>query len=258
MVTTAEGIVVLAATVTVAVAARTTVPTWRTLLAAAPWTVTAALAVVAARAGAYDPLTVPATPLFVTGVVALLAAGSWVGCIQLAALRDLPYRDRYLAASGIAAGSVLGATLLGYTDVSLLRLGWLAIAPIAAAGLAAVGYFLLGLSYTDALAELQLGGLYALAVVAFDGTASVVVERLGGTETAVVTAGLTWLSRAAGQDIPTWALLPTHLAVGIVFVACCGWVARKRRAIGLFCALAGSIVVLWSATVVLASAVLLG
>lgn len=254
-----EAVALLAAGLVVVVAVRTTAPNRLTVLAAGPWTVTAALAVVAADAGAYDALAVDPTPVTVTALVTALAAGTWAGCAELARLRGLPYRDRYLAATGIAAGTVLGGTLLVDATFAPQSLVWLVIAPVVAGVLAALGYFVLGLIYTDALAELQLGGLYAVAVVVFDATASaVVVEQLGGTETAVLTTGIVRVAEAAGLDPWTWALVPAHLGVGMAFVAACGWAGRKRHDVGAVCALVGSVVVLWSAAVVLLSAALLG
>lgn len=260
MVTSAEGVAVLVAIATLALAARATVPTRRTVLAAGPWTVTAALTLVAARTGVYDVLAIDATPITVTAAVTALAAGSWAGCAELANLREVPYQDRYLAATGGAVAVILGVTLVFHTGFEPLRLVWLVIPPVGAALLAALGYFVLGLIYTDALAELRLAGLYTLAVVVFDGAASVVVvEQLGLTETAVLTTALRWLVDAAvAVDLSGVALLPAHLGVGIGFVAICGWTERKRDGVGLLCALVGSIVVLWSSTVVLVAAVLLG
>lgn len=259
MLTSVEAAAVLAAVAMGGLAAQVVVPTWRTVLAAAPWTVTAAIAVIAAHIGAYDLLAVDASPLAVTASIAALAAASWVGCIELAALRDLAYRDRYLATTGTAAGLILGGSLLSHAEFTPLRLVWLAIAPIGAGLLAVVTYFVLGLVYTDALTELQLAGLYTVGVITFDGVASaIVVEQLGGTDTAVVTTGLIWVAEHVGHDPYIWALVPAHLLVGMLFVSACGWAGRYRHEAAILSALVGSIAVLWSATVLLVSTILLG
>jgi hypothetical protein len=259
MLTSIEAATVLAAAVMGGLAARVTVPTRRTVLAAAPWTVTAAIAVVAAHVGAYDTLAAGASPLAVTASIAALAAASWTACIELSALRELPYRDRYLAATGSAAAAVLGGTLLLSADFELLRFVWLVMAPIAAALLAVPAYFVLGLIYTDALAELQLAGLYTIAVIAFDGTASAItVEHLGGTDAAVVTTALLRLAERVGVDPSLWALLPAHLLVGVGFVGLCGWISRRRHEAAILSTLVGSVAVLWSTTVLLLSVAILG
>lgn len=259
MVTPVEAAAIVGAAFMGGIVAQVAVPTRRTILAAAPWTVAGALAVVASRAGAYETMAIDVTPLAVTAAVAALAAGSWAGCIELAALRDVPYRDRYLAATGAVAATVLGGSLLFYVDAAAIRLVWLAIPPVAAVVLAAVGYFILGLVYTDALSELRIAGLYTLGVVVLDGTASAVVaEQLGGTMTGVLTAALLLVARNLGVDPAVWALLPGHVFVGMVFVACCGWVGRYRHEAGLLVALLGSIALLWSGSVLLLSAILLG
>lgn len=259
MVTTVEAVAMIAAALMGGVVARLAVPTRRTVLAAGPWTVAAALAVVAARMGVYDTLAVEISPQTIIAVVAALATGSWAASIHIADLRDLPYRDRYLAATGGTTAVILGGALLFHADFSPLRLVWFLIVPVAAALLAAIGYFLLGLVYTDALSELRLAGLYTLGAIVLDGVASaVVVEQLGGTRTGMVTTGLRRLAELAGTDPFLWALLPGHVVVGMAFVGACGWVSRKRHAVGLLFALVGSIVVLWSATVLLLVAVLFG
>jgi hypothetical protein len=254
MLTSIEAATVLAAAVMGGLAARVTVPTRRTVLAAAPWTVTAALAVVAAHVGAYDTLGDSASPLAITASIAALAAASWTACIELAVLRELPYRDRYLAATGTAA-----AAILLYADFELLRFVWLVMAPVAAALLAVPAYFVLGLIYTDALAELQLAGLYTIAVLAFDGVASaIVVEQLSGTETAVVTTALLRLAERVSTDPYLWTLLPMHLLIGVGFVGICGWVSRRRHEVAILATLVVSVAVLWSTTVLLSSVALLG
>jgi hypothetical protein len=259
MLTSIEAATVLAAAIMGGLAARVTVPTPRTVLAAAPWTVTAAIAIVAAHVGAYDTLAAGASPLAVTASIAALAAASWTACIELAALRDLPYRDRYLAVTGSAAAAILGGTLLLYVDFELLRFVWLLMAPVAAALLAVPAYFALGLIYTDALAELQLAGLYTIAVLAFDGAASaIVVEQLGGTETAVVTTALLRLVERVNSDPSMWTLLPMHLLIGVGFVGICGWIGRRRHEAAILATLVVSVAVLWSATVLLLSVALLG
>jgi hypothetical protein len=259
MLTSIEAATVLAAAVMGGLAARVTVPTRRTVLAAAPWTVTAALAVVAAHVGAYDTLGDSASPLAITASIAALAAASWTACIELAVLRELPYRDRYLAATGTAAAAILGGTLLLYVDLRLLRFVWLVMAPVAAALLAVPAYFVLGLIYTDALAELQLAGLYTIAVLAFDGVASaIVVEQLSGTETAVVTTALLRLAERVSTDPYLWTLLPMHLLIGVGFVGICGWVSRRRHEVAILATLVVSVAVLWSTTVLLSSVALLG
>ncbi|WP_336133798.1 hypothetical protein [Natronomonas amylolytica] len=259
MVTSVEAAAMLAAALMGGLVARLAVPTRRTVLAAGPWTVTAALAVVAARMGAYDALAVEISSRAVIAAVAALATGSWAGSIHLADLRGLAYRDRYLAATGSAAAVILGGAVLFQADFPPLRLAWFVIAPTAAALLAAVGYFLLGLVYTDALAELRLAGLYTLGAIALDGVASaVVVEQLGGTRTGLVTTALDWLAGMAGVDPFLWALLPGHVVVGMAFVGACGWASKRSHAVGLLVALLGSIAVLWAAAVLLVATVLLG
>lgn len=259
MVTPVEAVAVLIAAFMGGVVARVAVPTRLTILAAGPWTLAGAFAVIASRAGAYESIAIDVTPLAVTAIVAALATGSWAGCIELAALRGVPYRDRYLAATGAVTATVLGGSLLFHVDAAAIHLVWLAIAPVAAGVLAAVSYFVLGLVYTDALSELRISGLYTLGVVTLDGTASaVVVEQLGGTQTGVLTTALLWVAETVGVDPFIWALLPGHLFVGMVFIAGCGWAGRYRHEAGLLVALLGSIAFLWSASILLLSAILLG
>lgn len=259
MVTPVEAAAMLAAALMGGVVARLAVPTRWTVLAAGPWTVTAALAVVAARMGAYDALAVEISSRTIIAAVAALATGSWAGSIHLADLRGLTYRDRYLAATGSTAGIILGGAVLFQADLSVLRLVWFVIAPVGAALLAAIGYFVLGLVYTDALTELRLAGLYTLGAITLDGvTSAVVVEQLGGTRTGMVTMALDWLAGMVGVDPYLWALLPGHVFVGMVFVGACGWANRRSNAVGLLFALLGSIAVLWSAAVLLVATVLLG
>lgn len=233
--------------------------TRRTVLAAAPWTIAAAAVTVAARAGAYDAVPADLSLVVLLSAVVVLSVVAWVGCAELAALRDVRYRDRYLAVSGAAAAFILLGALFVYVgDLEPLRLVWLVIAPVSAGAIAAVGFFLVGIVYTDALSELKLTGLYAATVVVLDGTASVSGSYLGGTERSVVTAGLQAVFGFAGLEASELALLPTHLAVAISVVAFCGWLSRTRGTLGVGLLLAVTTGVLASATVVLLSAVLLG
>ena len=150
-----------------------------TVLAVAPWPVAAGAVVVAGRAGAYDDLAV-SVPVLVAALGGV-AVAAWVLFARLAALRDLPYRERYLAVGGLGAAVVVLPALVGHVeDPSWVRVAWVAIAPVVAGVVAAVGYFLLGLVYTDALVAFRLAGLYVVGAVVLDGVASAtVVEEIG-------------------------------------------------------------------------------
>lgn len=232
----------------------------RTLLAAAPWTVAASCAVVAARAGVYDGMGLPITVPRLLAAVGIVAVGCWLLFVQVAVLRDVDARDRYLAATGLgAAVVVLVALLVHLGGAEPPRAIWLAIAPVLAGLFAAAGYFTLGLVYTDPIVQFRLAGLYAIATVVFDGIASAAaLEVLGYDEFGLVTAGIVAAVDAAGITLSTWLLLPIHVLVGVVSIAVCGWLTRRRDWLGTGLALAVSVLALGSATVVLLSAVLLG
>lgn len=250
-------VAVVAVVAAVAVASEAVPLTRRTVLAAAPWSVAAGAVVVAARAGVYGD----ATPVAVLLGAALgVAVGCWVLFAHLAALRGIPCRERYLAASGLGAAAVLGAALAGHVEgVPAARVVWLAFAPVLAGLLAAAGYFVLGLVYTDALVALRLAGLYVVGTVLLDGVASAVAGwALGVDESGVVTAGVAAVVASLGVDPATWQLLPVTAVLGVAFVGLCGWLARQYGPAGNGFALLASAVSLTSATVVLLSATLLG
>lgn len=230
------------------------------VLAAAPWAVAAAGAVVAGRAGAYGALDPAPSGTALAAAVVAVAAVCWVGFSGLAAARDVGHRERYLAASGGTAAAVLVAALLGSAaSTTAVRVSLLAVGPIAAGLLAAGGYFLLGLVYTDPVAELRLAGLYTVAAVVLDGIASAaVLAALGGEETGLLTLGFRAGLGAAGVDLPVTYLLPGHLLGGLLAVSVCARLARWRSAVGNACALAVSAVALCSGATVLLSAVVLG
>jgi hypothetical protein len=234
----------------------TAVPlTRRTVLAAAPWSVAAAGVVVAGRAGVYRTDT--AVLLAAVGGVAV---GAWVLFAHLAALRELPCRDRYLAASGLGAAVVVVAALASHVDgIAPSRVVWLAFAPVVAALLAAAGYFVLGLVYTDALVALRLAGLYVVGTVVLDGVATAASgAALGAEQYGVVTAGVAAVVGSLGVDLAVWQLLPVQAAVAVAFGGLCGWLARLYGPAGNGFALLASTVSLTSATVVLLSATFLG
>lgn len=229
--------------------------TRRTVLAAAPWSVAAGAVVVVARSGAHE-----GRGVVLLAAVAGVAVGSWVLFAHLAALRGLPYRERYLAAGGVGAVAVLGAALAADAgDVSPVGVVWLALAPVLAGLLAAVGYFVLGLVYTDALVAFRLAGLYVVGAVLLDGVASAAaVGSLDGEEFGVVTAGLATAVGALGVNPGVRQLLVVQAVLAVAFVGFCGRLARLYGPAGNGFALAASAVSLTSATVVLLSATLLG
>ena len=227
----------------------------RTVLAAAPWSVVAGAVVVAGRAGVYGTDVV-----VLLGAVGGVAVGSWVLFAHLAALRELPCRERYLAASGLGAAVVLAAALASHVEgVAPLRVVWLAFAPVVAALLAAAGYFVLGLVYTDALVALRLAGLYVVGTVVLDGVATVAADAaLGAEESGLVAGGVAAVAHSLGADLAAWQLLPVQAVLAVAFVGFCGWLARQYGPAGNGFALLASTVSLTSATVVLLSATLLG
>lgn len=232
----------------------------RTVLAAAPWTVAAASVVVAGRAGVYDGNDVVVTAPTLALAVAVLAVGTWVLSVRAAVVRGLPFRERYLAATGSGAAIVVFGALLGHVgSVPAVRLVWLAIVPVAAVLLAALAYFTLGLVYTDPLVVFRFAGLFAVAAVIFDGVATAAAARtLQTAESGVVSRFLSFPLAAVGVDPVSWLLVPLSVLAGVVVVAVCGVLARRRRRAGTACVLVTSVVSLASATIVLSAAVLLG
>lgn len=237
-----------------------TVPlTPRTVLAAAPWAVVAAGVAVAERAGVYAVLAPTPTSAGLLAAVAVLAVGGWLGTALLADLREVPFRERYLAVAGFAAATVVVVSLFAYVDLVALRLVWVLLVPVVAGLSAAAGYFVLGLVYTDALVELRVAGLYVVATVVLDGAASAAaVEALGRAEVGFVPAAVAAAVDAVGVSVSAWLLLPLYVLVGVVLAGVCGWLARRRGPLGNGCALVVSVAALCSATTVLLSAVLLG
>lgn len=230
----------------------------RTVFATAPWPVAAAGVVVAQRAGVYDGSGL-STALLVVAVGGT-AVACWVLFAHLAALRELPYRERYLVASGIGAAVVVTWAVVGNLgDLIWTRLVWLAFAPVLALLLAGCGYFVLGLVYTEALVTFRLAGLYVVWTFVLDGAASAVaVATLGGNESGVVTTGIVAVLAGVGVETSSWLLLPIHTLLGVVFVGCCGWLARQYDPAGYGFGLVASALTLGSASVVLLSATLLG
>jgi uncharacterized membrane protein len=258
---TAVFLAVLASALAVAVAARSgVVPlSGATVPAAAPWAGAAACVVVAARAGIYGLSSVPLPTAAALAAGAALAVGAWLGAIQLAVLRDVPYRERYLSAAGFGAVAVVAAALAAQLPVPPTRLAWLFVAVGVAALFGALGYLGLGFVYPEALAELDVTGLYLLATVAFEGSASAVAAGVFGYGdvgllTRLVGAGL----RAGGLVVSEWLFLPVHTFVGAAVVALCGYLERYRRPLGYGAALLVSVAALVSGGAVLLSAVLLG
>jgi hypothetical protein len=248
----------LAAVVVAAVGSRAVPLTRRTVLAAAPWSVAGGAVLVAGRAGAYDGVAIPA-PLIAASLGGV-ALGSGILTSQLAALRGVTARDRYLAAGGLGAAAVVLATLVGYVeDPAWARVVWLAVAPVVAGVFAAGGYFVLGLLYTDAVVEFRLVGLYVVgAVVRARAPPAHGGEALGGGELGAVTALLVAVLDSVGVSASLWLLLPVHAALGAAYVGCCGWLARLYGPGGNGAALVAASAALGSSTVVLLSATLLG
>lgn len=250
--------VVSVAVVGVAIWSRAVPLSRRTVLAAAPWTVVGATTVVAGRAGVYDGTAVT-TPL-VVATLGVVAAASWVLFARLAALRGIGHRERYLTASGLGVASIVLPTLFAHAgNPAWVRVVWLAVAPVLAGVVAAGAYFVLGLLYTDAVVAFRIAGLYVVWSIVFDGVASATaLEVLGGEELGVVTLGITSAVEAAGVSVSPWLLLPVHALVGVVYVGCCGWLARQYGPAGNGFVLLASALWLGSGTVVLLSATLLG
>lgn len=232
--------------------------TRRTVLASAPWAVVGGALVVAGRAGAYDGL--PFTTPLLVATVGVVAVASWVLFAELAAIRGLDTRERYLAVGGLGAAVVVLPALVGHVESPVwTRIVWVVLAPVVAAVVAAGGYFVLGLLYTDAVVAFRIGGLYAVWTVVLDGVASATaLEVLGGEELGVVTRGIVAVVEASGLSVSVWLLLPVHALLGVVFVGCCGWLARQYGPAGNGFVLLASALSLGSATVVLLSAALLG
>ena len=230
--------------------------THRTVFAAAPWTVGVAAVVVGRRAGLHDGLGV-STPVVVAAIAAA-ALGIWILFSHLAALRELPYSDRYLVASGVGAAAVVSIALVGTVDgVDPARAVWLAFVPVLAGVLAAVGYFLLGLLYTEALVAFRWAGLYVVWTVVLEAAASAVATAvLGAAEPGLVTVAV--LVVLGGVDLSPWLAPPLYALLGAGVVGCCGWLARLYGPAGYGFALAVSTLSLGSGTVVLLSATLLG
>lgn len=232
----------------------------RTVLAAAPWTVTASGVVVADRSGAYDGASATVTTPALGLAVGVLAVGSWILLVRVAVVRGMPFRERYLAGAGTGAVVVVFGALLGHVgDVPPTRFVWLALVPVAAVLLAALGYFVLGIVYTDAIVAFRFAGLFAVAAVVLDGLATVAaVESLGGTEFGLVASVVSVPFDVAGLDPSGWLLVPLYVALGVAIVASCTVLRRRRAWLGTGGVLVASVAALASATVVLSSAVLLG
>lgn len=230
-----------------------------TVLAASPWTLAASGVVVAAEAGVYDRTPFVSVPTLLAVVVAA-AVGIWFAFSGLAALREKPHSERYLAASGVGtAAVVVSSLLLAAPAVSAVRLAWLVLAVVAAPVVAVGPYFALSLVYTDAVARLRFAGLYAVTAVVFDGVASAITtETLGTGREALVTSGLSLATEAAGLSPSGWQLLAVHAVVGVLAVAAFGRIGRWRPAAGYAGTLLLSVLAVGSGAVVLLSAVLFG
>lgn len=230
----------------------------RTVLAAAPWALAVGTIVVLGRAGAYDRVDLTTRTLLAS--VVGVGVGGWLFLAQLAALRNLPYRERYLGATGLGAVAVLLLALAVHVgNPDWIRVGWLVIAPVVAAMFAAVGYFGLGVVYTDAVVAFRLAGLYAVTTVVLDGVASAVaVEALGHDGVGVITTAIVAVAGPVGVEGSTWLLLPVHAVVGVAVVGFGGWLAQRRAPLGNGFVLVVSLLGFTSGTVVLLTATLLG
>jgi hypothetical protein len=252
---------VLVAAVATGVAARSDAAplSGATALAAAPWAWVAAGLAVGIRAGIYELASVPLPAGAVLAVGVTLLIGGWLVTSRLAALRDLPYRERYLSAAGLGACAVTGFALLSRLSLSPVRVGWIVLAVGVAVLFAALGCFGLGFVYVDALAELKFTGLYVLSAVVFEGSASAIaVAVVGCDDPGVLTRGIGALLEAGGLAVSEWLLLPVHTFVGAVVVALCGYLERRRRPLGYVLALLASVSALATGGTVLLSAVLRG
>lgn len=252
--------VALLASLAVAAASGATPLTRRTVPAAAPWSVAAGVVVVASRAGVYEVVSPTPPAAVLVGAAAVLAVAGWVGTAELAALRGIAGRDRYLATAGAGAVTVVAVSLLQHVGGALsIRMVWLPVTVVVATMCAALGYFALGLVFTDAVVEFRLAGLVAVWTVVLEGACSAAaVESLGHAEAGAVTILLSTALDAAGVAHTTWLLLPLHTLVGVALVGATGWIARRRRLLGTAALLLATVGSLLTATVVLLTAALLG
>lgn len=201
-----------------------------TVLAAAPWVVTAGLLDSLAATGAYPAnlagvLSLPAV-LVLTFVVAGLV---WMPLLQLATLRDYaPGPGHYLAAAGLGTAVVLLTTLLLREGLDGQGLLWLSATPLVAAMLAAVAYILLGFVDATTLATTRWVGYLIVTGFTLLGTTTTIAVDVYGRRGGGITDALVSLA----VDLPTASTSvgwPAAVLGAVVGCAVAALVARAVR-----------------------------
>jgi uncharacterized membrane protein len=208
----------------------------RTVLAAVPWVLAAALVHALALAGAYDgPLAgLLGTPLVVPAAV-VVAGVAWLLLVGFGRLRGRADPAAYLAATGAGAlVPLLLATAL-YGRATVATLVPVVVAPAAAGVAAGAVLLVLGLAAAPSLAATRSLALLVVYGQAFHAVAVLVaVDALG----APAGGPLARVAVRAGADLPvvdvlgtSWPYAVVKLCVGaLVVVAAARFVDRNATA----------------------------
>jgi hypothetical protein len=230
-----------------------------TVPAVGPWAVAGATTLVADRAGVYAGLEPRVSTAVLIATPAALAATTWVVGGWIAGRRGLPYRERYLAATGCGVAVALLGALLGHLGISAASIVWILGVPLVAALIGTVGFLATGFVVSTMFTDLRVAGLYTVVTVVLEGVAAVAAARGldapgGGVLVEAVRTGVA----AAGLSATWWAVAVGQLVVGLCVVFAGGRIARVRADVGRAAVLVVSVVTLWSGTTVLLSAAALG
>jgi len=251
-------VVTIAATAAVALALSAGYSHW-TVPAVGPWAIAGGTLHVASRAGVYDAVEAPASGALLVATPAVFAAATWIVAGASAARRDVPYRERYLAAAGGGLAVVTLAALVVHLDVPPVGLLWVVAVPLVTAMVATMGFLAVGFLVSGVIIDLRVAGLYTVGTVVFEGLASAAAvtwldARVEGLLVEAVRTGYAM----AGVDDTWWAVVAGQLVVGLAVVFVCGRLARVRTDAGQAAVLVVSVVTLWSGTAVLVAAAALG
>ena len=251
-------VVTIAATAAVALALSAGYSHW-TVPAVGPWAIAGGTLHVASRAGIYDAVDAPSSGALLVATPAVFAAATWIVAGAFAARRNVPYRERYLAAAGGGLAVVTLAALVVHLDVPPVGLLWLLAVPLVTAMVATLGFLAVGFLVSGLIIDLRVAGLYTVGTVVFEGLASAAAvtwldARVEGLLVEAVRTGYAM----AGVDATWWAVVGGQLVVGLSVVFACGRLARVRTDAGRAAVLVVSVVTLWSGTAVLVAAAALG
>lgn len=204
-----------------------------TVVATVPWAVAGAILARLAATEAYGPETAVLEPPTVALTVACLAGATWLFSLQLAALRGVDRRARYLGVAGLGAATVLVVPVAsGAGGTTLVDLAAVLVVPVAALVAAATGYYLLGLAYPDAVLTLRLAGLALVGAVVFDVLATAVaVATVGDRGPWSLSRPLVVTAFGAGEHV-AGALVAASVLVGLLAAFACTRAARWRRPVG--------------------------